>query len=53
MRFAQIANHFGRAYRHVIVAMDGVTDAMERLAPDLDVELLGVSVQSGHEPGPT
>lgn len=48
LRFAQIANHFGRAYRHVIVAMDGVTDAMERLAPELDVELLGVSVQSGY-----
>jgi glycosyltransferase involved in cell wall biosynthesis len=48
MRFAQMAIHFGRAYRHVIVAMDGVTDTMALLAPELDVELLAVPVRSGH-----
>jgi glycosyltransferase involved in cell wall biosynthesis len=39
MRFAHLANHFGGAYRHVVVAMDGQTEAAARLAPDLNVEL--------------
>lgn len=48
VRFADVANHLGRAYRHVIVAMDGVASAMGRLAPELDVELLAVPVRPGH-----
>ena len=28
IRFAALANHFGRAYRHIVVAMDGVTCAV-------------------------
>jgi glycosyltransferase involved in cell wall biosynthesis len=39
MRFAHLANHFGGAYRHVVVAMDGRTEAATRLAPGLNVEL--------------
>lgn len=39
IRFTQLANHFGAAYRHVIIAMDGKTGAMSRLAPGLNVEL--------------
>jgi glycosyltransferase involved in cell wall biosynthesis len=48
MRFLQVANQLGRSYRHVIVAMDGVTDAMGLLAPELDAELIAVPVRSGH-----
>ncbi len=33
IRFATIANHFGREWRHAIVAMDGVTRRRERLDP--------------------
>ena len=45
MRFAQLANRFGDAYRHVIVAMDGRTEALSRLAPGLKVEVLAVPVR--------
>ncbi|GAA0540726.1 glycosyltransferase involved in cell wall biosynthesis [Rhizomicrobium palustre] len=37
MRFAALANRFGRAFRHVVISMDGRTDCRERLAPGLDV----------------
>lgn len=47
MRFAQLANHFGGAYRHVIVAMDGRIEALSRLAPGLEVEMRPVTVRRG------
>src|SRR5690349_14661585 len=34
-RFAAIANHFGAAYRHIVVGMDGNYACAERLAPEL------------------
>lgn len=37
VRFAALANRFGRDFRHMIVALDGVTTCRERLDPDLDV----------------
>ena len=37
MRLAALANHFGAAYRHAIIAMDGDTACRARLAPGLDV----------------
>jgi len=37
VRFAAIANHFGPAFRHIVVALDGDTACRERLRPDLDV----------------
>ena len=37
MRFAAIANHFGNAWRHEVVAMDGNFAAVERLDANLDV----------------
>ena len=37
IRFATIANHFGREYRHLIVATDGNMAARERLDPGLDL----------------
>lgn len=46
-RFVAIANHFGQRWRHVIVAMDGVTTCRERLDPGLDVELLDPGVVKG------
>ena len=39
-RFAAIANHLGQEARHIVVAMDGRTDAREKLAPTLDVRFL-------------
>jgi glycosyltransferase involved in cell wall biosynthesis len=37
VRFAAIANHFGSAFRHIVVALDGDLACRERLRPDLDV----------------
>jgi len=39
VRFAAIANHFGRHYRHSIMAMDGNYANAARLRPDLDVTI--------------
>lgn len=38
VRFAAIANRFGRRYRHVVVSMSGDLACRERLIPELDVE---------------
>lgn len=40
VRFARIANRFGRAYRHRVVALDGMTECRAHLAADLDVEII-------------
>ncbi|MFH5925479.1 glycosyltransferase family 4 protein [Roseomonas xinghualingensis] len=37
VRFALIANHFGAAYRHAIISMNGSLDCAGRLSSDLDV----------------
>ncbi len=37
VRFAALANRFGDAFRHAVVALDGVTECSRRLAPGLDV----------------
>jgi glycosyltransferase involved in cell wall biosynthesis len=42
VRFAAVANRFANHYRHMIVAMDGVTTARERLSPDLDISFPAV-----------
>jgi len=47
VRFVQLANHFGRKYRHVIVAMDGTTEVLARIAGDLDVRLIEVPARRG------
>ncbi len=36
VRFAAIANHFGPAFRHIVVALDGNLTCRERLDPALD-----------------
>src|SRR5258708_39595060 len=47
VRFTDVANHLGSRYRHVIVAMDSVTDAITRLSSGIDAELLAVPVRRG------
>lgn len=47
VRFAAVANHYGRAWRHAIVALDGRYDCAERLAPDLDVVFPGITARGG------
>jgi glycosyltransferase involved in cell wall biosynthesis len=37
VRFAAIANHFGSAFRHIVVSLDGNMACRERLQPGLDV----------------
>ncbi|MGH7210972.1 MAG: glycosyltransferase, partial [Acetobacteraceae bacterium] len=51
VRFAATANHFGRRYRHLVVAMDGVTTARERLDPDLNLDFPAVEVRHGRTLG--
>jgi glycosyltransferase involved in cell wall biosynthesis len=36
VRFAAVANHFGPAFRHIVVSLDGNLGCRERLRPDLD-----------------
>jgi len=47
MRLAQLANHFGGKYRHLIVAMDGKTEAFARLDKTIDAKILPVAVKHG------
>jgi glycosyltransferase involved in cell wall biosynthesis len=46
-RFTTLANHFGSTWRHAIVAMDGVTDARERFASDVQVTFPDVNIKKG------
>ena len=47
MRFATLANSFGRRYRHIVVAMDGNYACAERLAAELDVRCEHIEVAKG------
>lgn len=51
VRFAALANRFGPAWRHAIMAMDGNTACRERLHPDLDVTFPAVPLRKGDTPG--
>lgn len=51
VRFAQIANHFGRRWRHAIIAMDNDTACRELLDPALDVSYPAIEVRKGDLPG--
>lgn len=42
VRFAAIANHFGSAFRHIVVSLDGNLSCQERLLPGLDVRFPAV-----------
>ncbi len=39
-RFAAVANHLGNEARHLVLPIDGRTEAREKLNPGLDVEIL-------------
>jgi glycosyltransferase involved in cell wall biosynthesis len=43
MRFVAIANHLGGAYRHIVVSLDGRTEARAGLDPGLDVRFAPVT----------
>jgi glycosyltransferase involved in cell wall biosynthesis len=43
VRFAAIANHFGPAFRHIVVSLDGDLACRERLRADLDVKFPSVA----------
>lgn len=45
IRIANVLNHFGRRYRHTVVALDGVHDARTRLRPELEVELVDLRIR--------
>lgn len=40
VRFAKLANHFGSRWRHAVVALDGQTECLERIAADVDITLI-------------
>ena len=42
VRFAALANHFGPAFRHIVIALDGDTGCRERLDPALDARFPAV-----------
>ncbi len=46
-RFAAIANHFGPAFRHIVVALDGALGCRERLRPDLDIAFPAIDAPKG------
>ena len=45
VRFAAVANHFGAAFRHIVVSLDGNLECRERLSPDLDVTYPSVAAR--------
>jgi glycosyltransferase involved in cell wall biosynthesis len=47
VRFAALANRFGPAFRHAIIAMDGNTACRERLDPGLAVTFPQVEIRKG------
>ena len=47
VRFAAIANHFGTAFRHIVVSLDGDWGCRDRLRPDLDVSFPAVDAPKG------
>ncbi len=47
VRFAAIVNHFGRRWRHAVIAMDGDLSCRERLDPALDIGFPSVVVRKG------
>jgi glycosyltransferase involved in cell wall biosynthesis len=47
VRLAAMANHWGKKYRHTIIAMDGVYDAAEKFNADVEVELFRLEYTKG------
>lgn len=46
-RFVALANHFGSDYRHIIIAMDNQFAAADLLEPQVNFELMPLTVQKG------
>jgi glycosyltransferase involved in cell wall biosynthesis len=47
VRFAAIANRFGARYRHAVVALDGRSGCLERIAPGVPLEMVASPVTKG------
>lgn len=47
VRFVSLANHFGRAFRHLIFAMDGNYDCRAKLSPGLDLAIPSIVHRKG------
>jgi len=47
VRFATLANHFGRRLRHLVIAMDGVQTCRKRLRDDIDIEFPILDIRKG------
>lgn len=48
VRLTALANHWGKKYRHVIVAMDGVYDCVEKFDSGVDYELRRIEFTKGN-----
>jgi glycosyltransferase involved in cell wall biosynthesis len=44
VRLVNVANRLGRKYTHIVLALDGVTTAAERFAPDTDYALVDFAI---------
>ena len=44
IRLVNIANRLGGDFRHLVLALDGVTSAAERLRPEVDHELVTLAI---------
>lgn len=51
VRFAALANLWGERFRHAVVALDGRTGCIERIAPGVPIVLLPSPVSAGQGPG--
>ncbi len=51
IRFVTLANRFGARFRHALIAMDGCTDARDRLDPDIAVEFPAIVIRKGDTAG--
>jgi glycosyltransferase involved in cell wall biosynthesis len=47
VRLAKLANRFGPRWRHAVVALDGRTDCLERIGPDVPFNVLPSPLQPG------
>src|SRR3954447_17189474 len=47
LRMCRVINHFGKRFRHTIVALDGIFDAAAQLSPDCDIDLLTPATRGG------
>ncbi|HAK62263.1 MAG TPA: glycosyl transferase, partial [Alphaproteobacteria bacterium] len=48
MRLAALANHWGKKYRHIIIALDGVYDCAEKFESGVDYELRRLEFTKGN-----